>query len=207
MNNILLPKTLERKKIAKAKIASGEGLENSSWVLFFAGQEFNEELEKEGQNINKENIIDFEKLESNQGEIVEESIRKICYNDKNKQLIFSGEYPIIWFKNIEKIKNNSRLEKSLLSVFDPQQNMKLFGDDKINLSKFILISTSSINNMGELSLPLISRLDCINVDTTKPKTFFLDKYYNWLIFTSIFLIFFLSIVIFWPNKETAKTKL
>jgi hypothetical protein len=141
------------------------------------------------------------------GKRLKTKIREICYNAKNQQLISNNEYPIIWFKNIEKIKNNSRLEKSLLSVFDPQQNMKLFGDDKIDLSKFILISTSSINNMGELSLPLISRLDCINVETAEPKTFFLDKYYDWVLFGSIFLITFLLTIIFWPNKKRVEKEL
>jgi ATP-dependent Lon protease len=74
--------------------------------------------------------------------------------------------------------------------------MKLFGDDKINLSKFILVATSSTNDMTELSLPLISRLDCINVETTQPKSFFLDKYYNLVFLGSISLIFILLAIIF-----------
>jgi len=67
------------------------------------------------------------------------------------------------------------LEKSLLPVFDPQQNSELF-TEKIDLSNYILVATSATRNMGELSTPLTSRLDCVNVETTQPKRFFLDKY-------------------------------
>jgi hypothetical protein len=104
-------------------------------VLFFAGQEFNEQLDK-NQELSEDNVIDFSKLANDQGEAIEEKIREICYNAKNQQLISNNEYPIIWFKNIEKIKNNSRLEKSLLSVLDPQQNIKSIYP---NLFLFLLV--------------------------------------------------------------------
>lgn len=203
MNSNLLSIALEKKKIVKKKLTESKDFkkdfEDSSWVLFFTGEEFNEELNK-NQEIRK-NIIDFGNLTNGQGGIIEEKIKKICYNNKNQQLINNAKFPIIWFKNIEKIKNNSSLGKSLLSVFDPQQNMKLFGDDKINLSNFILVATSSINNMGDLSLPLISRLDCVNVETAQPKKFFLNEYYSWILFGSFFLIIILLTTIFWPSKK------
>ncbi|WNE40428.1 MAG: Lon protease [Mycoplasmataceae bacterium] len=198
-NNNLVSITLERKELAKRKLAKDKGLENYSWVLFFAGEEFDKKLTEIQEE--KDNIIDFGNLTNDQGGIIEEKIKKICYNNKNQQLINRGKFPIIWFKNIKKIKNNSPLEKSLLSVFDPQQNMKLFGDEKINLSNFILVATSSINSMGELSLPLISRLDCVNVETAQPKKFFLNEYYSWILFSSFFLIIILLTAIFWSSKK------
>ncbi|CAG8453585.1 10953_t:CDS:2 [Ambispora leptoticha] len=72
-------------------------------------------------------------------------------------------------KNIEKVKGGSAVENSLLPVFDPQQNTKLFNQD-LDLSKYILIATSSTRDMGQLSSPLISRLDCVNVKTIEPKS-------------------------------------
>jgi ATP-dependent Lon protease len=87
------------------------------------------------------------------------------------------------------------LEQSLLPVFDPQQNTKLFNEG-INLSDYILIATSSTRNMGQLSAPLTSRLDCINVETAKPRQFFLDKHFISILIGSIFLIFLLLLVIF-----------
>jgi ATP-dependent Lon protease len=126
---------------------------------------------------------------------VEKEIKEIYNKSNNNQLINSGEYPIIWFKNIEKIISDFELEQSLLPIFDPQQNTKLFGD-QTNLSNFILIATSSTRDMGKLSPPLTSRLDCINVATAKPRQFFLDKYFVPISIGSIVLIFALLLVIF-----------
>ncbi|MEG7978585.1 MAG: hypothetical protein NY202_01330 [Mollicutes bacterium UO1] len=80
-------------------------------------------------------------------------------------------------KNIEKIRSGSSLEKALLPIFDPYQNTKLFSEE-INLSDYILLTTSSTQDMGQLSAPLTSRLDCINVATAEPTKFFLDKYFS-----------------------------
>ena len=60
------------------------------------------------------------------------------------------------------------LEKSFLPFFDPSQKG----------AGVVFIVTSSTSDMGKLSNPLTSRLDCINVETAKPKQFFLDKYFN-----------------------------
>lgn len=203
MSNDLLSTTLEKeKKIRKKKVKKDkDSIKDFSWVLFFAGEEFNQELTQNQET--KDNTIDFDQLVSDQGEIVEKKIREICDSAKNKQLTDNGEYPIIWFKNIEKIKSNSPLEKSLLPVFDPQQNTELFSD-KIDLSKFILVATSSTNNMGKLSSPLTSRLDCINVSSAKPKEFFFNKHFNWVLTGSIILICLLSLLIFWPSEKKIK---
>jgi len=105
--------------------------------------------------------------------LVENKIKEIVNSSANKQLIEQEKFPIIWFKNIDKIANKSPLQKSLLAVFDPAQNTTLsIKGEIINLSQFILITTSSTRDTGQLSNPLMSRLDCINVETAKPKEFF-----------------------------------
>jgi hypothetical protein len=40
-------------------------------VLFFAGQEFNEQLDK-NQELSEDNVIDFSKLANDQGEAIED---------------------------------------------------------------------------------------------------------------------------------------
>jgi len=55
----LLVKTLNNENTVKQKTTKG-----FSWVLFFAGEEFNQELDKNERG-DKINLIDFEK-ESNQ---------------------------------------------------------------------------------------------------------------------------------------------
>ncbi|CAG8594221.1 10648_t:CDS:10 [Ambispora gerdemannii] len=78
--------------------------------------------------------------------------------------------------------DGSALEQSLLPIFDPQQNTELFSEkEKVDLSKYILIATSSTRDMGKLSVPLTSRLECVNVDTAKPRQFFLDKHFSWIL--------------------------
>ncbi|CAG8439733.1 2071_t:CDS:2, partial [Cetraspora pellucida] len=118
--------------------AQKEGIsKNFSWVLFFAGEEYNQELTQ--QEIPEKNIIDFAQAGQEKGD--------------------------------------KELEHSLLPIFDHQQNTKLFGEE-IDLSNYTLIATSSTRDMGQLSLPLVSRLECVNVDTVQPKKFFLDKYFE-----------------------------
>jgi hypothetical protein len=97
------------------------------------------------------------------------------------------------------------LENSLLPVFDPWQNSELFSE-KLDLSKYILIATSSTRDMGQLPPPLTSRLDCVNVKTAEPKKFFLDKYFSWILAGSILLIITLLLVIFWPSKAKEEEK-
>ena len=41
---------------------------------------------------------------------------------ENKKLIEEENFPVIWFKNIDKIADGSPLQKSLLAIFDPAQN-------------------------------------------------------------------------------------
>ncbi|CAG8476915.1 877_t:CDS:2, partial [Racocetra fulgida] len=122
--------SLEKKVKQKAQ---QEGIsKNFSWVLFFAGEEYNQELAQ--QEIPEKNIIDFAQV-------------------------------------------GQEKEHALLPIFDHQQNTNLFGE-AIDLSNYILIATSSTRDMGQLSLPLVSRLECVNVDTVQPKKFFLDKYFE-----------------------------
>ena len=119
------------------------------------------------------NIIDFGEEKNKEKEAVENKIKQIANSSTNKQSIERENFPVIWFKNIDKITNKSPLQKSLLAIFDPAQNNSLsIKGETIDLSQFILIATSSTQDTGRLSNPLMSRLDCVNVDTAKPKEFF-----------------------------------
>ena len=202
MNSSKLLTTLEKEKIVRQKKLEKDkdNIKNYSWVLFFAGEEFNQELAGNQEIQPKINLIDFAEAGGKEGKWIEEKIKEFCNKTENKQLIEKKEYPIIWFKNIEKIKSGSSLEKALLPIFDPYQNTKSFSEE-INLSDYILLATSSTRDMGQLSAPLTNRLDCINVETAEPKKFFLDKYFNWILAGSILLIITLLLVIFWPNKK------
>src|SRR4051812_3000275 len=121
-------------------------------VQFFAGEEFNQAL-AQNQSVSKKNIIDFGQINNKEGKFIEDRIKEIENDAKNKQLIEKKNFPIIWFKNLDKIVNNPAVEKSLLPIFDPQQNTKLFGK-KIDLSNYILIATSSSRDISQLSPPL-----------------------------------------------------
>lgn len=190
----LLVKTLDNENKVKQKTTKG-----FSWVLFFAGEEFNQELD-ENERGDKINLIDFEKESNQKGVWIEEKIKKIFGSEENKRLIAEKKNPIIWFKNIEKILSGSELEKKLLPIFDHQQNTDLFGK-KISLKDYILIATSSTRDMGKLSLPLTSRLECINVETAQVRQFFLDKYFISLLVGTVFSIVVLLVYLFWPNKS------
>ncbi len=204
MNKELLLETIKIEKVVRGKKREkdNDNIKEFSWVPFFAGEEYNQVLaqNQELQKSINDNVLDFSQLGDKEGIFIEEKIKEICNNTKNKQLIEKDDYPIIWFKNIEKIRGGSALENSLLPVFDPQQNTKLFSGE-LDLSKYILIATSSTRDMGQLPPPLTSRLDCVNVETAEPKKFFLDKYFNWILASSILLMAVLLLVIFWPNKR------
>ena len=97
----------------------------------------------------------------------------------------------------------------MLAIFDPVQNNSLsIKGETIDLSQFILIATSSIQDTGRLSNPLMSRLDCVNVDTAKPKEFFWDKYFYPILIASLFtfLILVLLLVYYSDRKEEAEEK-
>jgi hypothetical protein len=96
---------------------------------------------------------------------------------------------------LEKIPSGSELEKALLPIFDHQQNNDLFGEE-ISLENYILIATSSTRDMGKLSLPLTSRLECINVETAQTRQFFLDKYFSFLLAGTVFSIGILLVYLF-----------
>ena len=181
MNDISeqIEKTIEKKRLSKkyAKELGDEeerkkAFENFSFASFFASEEYNQELAKHNE-ILQSNIIDFGEEENRKKELVENKIKEITSSSANRKLIEQEEFPVIWFKNIDKIAYSSPLQKSLLAIFDPAQNHSLSIEGKmINLSQFVLIATSSTNDTGKLSNPLFSRLDCINVDTARPKEFF-----------------------------------
>lgn len=195
IKNELTAKEAFRKKYPK----SSEEIKKVSWPSLFAGQDFNQALEKDTELQTRINIIDFEKTE-NDKELVEQEIKKIHNSSDNKQLINKKSYPIIWFKNIDKIPSGSALEKSLLPIFDSAQNYSLFNDE-VDLNEFILIATSSTNDTGKLSNPLTSRLVCINAETAKPKEFFWDKYFYWMLIPSLLISIFFLGYFFWGGKK------
>ena len=211
MNTIAeqIEKTIESKTEArKEKKIKGENIKLFSWLSFFAGEEYNQELAKHSK-IKDDNIIEFSEAKSKEKEFIENKIKEIANSSVNQQLIKQGEFPVIWFKNIDKIADKSPLQKFLLAVFDPAQNSSLsVGGETIDLSQFILIASSSTRDTGRLSNPLMSRLDCINVDTAQPKEFFWDKYFYHILIASLFtfLILILLLVYYSDRKETEKAK-
>ncbi|WP_147409928.1 hypothetical protein [endosymbiont GvMRE of Glomus versiforme] len=96
------------------------------------------------------------------------------------------------------------MEESLLPVFDSQQNDKLF-DEEVDLSRFILIATTSTRETEKLSDPLLSRLDWVNADTAQTKQFFLDKYYYWF-FIPLVLINLILVILLLASKFKGKNK-
>jgi len=194
--------------IRKEEKKKGRSSELFSWPSFFAGEEYNQELAKNSE-ILKNNIIDFSEEENKKKELVEKKIKEIANSSTNKQLIEKENFPVIWFKNIDKIENKSPLQKFLLAIFDPAQNSSLsIEGETIDLSQFILIATSSTQDTGRLSNPLMSRLDCINVETAQPKEFFWDKYFYHILIASLltFLILILLLIYYSDRKETEKAK-
>jgi hypothetical protein len=172
-----------------------------SWVNLLAGEEYNQELAKVKDQIN---LIDFNQYNHESPEFIERKIKEIYNNPQNKELMEKGDFPVICFKNIEKIGQNQALEEALLPVFDTQQNDKLF-NKQVDLSKFILLATTSTYETEKLSSPLLSRLNWVNADTAQPKKFFLDKYYYWLLVPSL-LINLILLTLLWLPKLRKKTK-
>src|SRR4051812_24611672 len=152
MNDISeqIEKTIAIKTEARKKYKSDKGeRKNFSWPSFFAGEEYNRELAKSSK-VSEDNVIDFEKEENRKKEFVENKIKEIIDSSVNKKLIEEEDFPVIWFKNIDKITDGSPLQKSLLAIFDPAQNYSLSMERKIiDLSQFVLIATSSTNDTGK----------------------------------------------------------
>ncbi|CAG8437440.1 6950_t:CDS:1 [Ambispora leptoticha] len=163
-------KEINKKEAVRKEKKGAEKLKNFSWPSFFAGEEYNQELDQNSEIKDRINLIDCEKISNENKEFLEKKIKEIYDSSQNKQLIQEENFPIIWFKNIDQIKKDSALEKALLPVFDPAQNSSL--SKGVNLTQFLLIATSKGKEVGKIPNPLMSRLDCINVDTAQPKQFF-----------------------------------
>lgn len=147
-----------RRKVAEELEKKGEQdvkVKDFSRVNLLAGEEYNQELIQLKDQIN---FIDFNQHNHENPEFVERKIKEIYNSFHNKELVEKGDFPVICFKNIEKIGKNRSLEEALLPVFDTQQNAELFNKE-IDLSKFILIATTSTYETEKLSDPLLSRLD------------------------------------------------
>lgn len=194
MNNL---NELEKEKKIKKYKKERDKLQEFSRVLLFAGENYNQEL-AQNKEIKEYNIIDFGKHSNEEARFIERKLREIYNNSDNKRFIEEKKFPIIWFKNIDKIEKKSSLEKSLLPVFDSQQNTELFNKE-IDLSKFILVATTSTNDTAKLSDPLLSRLDWINVATAQTKKFFWDKNFKSLLIGSILVNLFFLLVLFVPK--------
>jgi hypothetical protein len=174
-----------------------------SEVNLLAGEEHNQELVelKNQTNIWETfNLIDFNQHGHENPEFIERRIKEIYNEPVNKRLIEKGEFPVICFKNIEKIGQNQALEEALLPVFDKQQNAELFNKE-VDLSKFILIATTSTHETEKLSDPLLSRLNWVNADTAQPKKFFLDKYYYWFLAPSLLINLILLALLLLPKLK------
>jgi hypothetical protein len=197
------------KKITKknlSKTNENDQIKDFSRTYLFAGNEFNQELEQLAQHELKDqiNFIDFNLHYNETPEFIERKVKEIYNIPQNQKLIEAGDFPIICFKNVEKVERNQNLEEALLPVFDKQQNAELF-HGKVNLSNFIILTTTSTSQIGNLSDPLISRLDVVNVDTVQTKQFFLDKYYYWFLVPSILINLVLITLLLW-SKFSKKNK-
>lgn len=115
------------------------------------------------------NIIDFGQEENNKLDTFKKKIQEIC--KKGGNLLgreIHGDSPIVWLKNIDKIKN-SGLKKELLKVVDPSQNTNLGKvEEPIDLSQFTLVATTSTTN-PQLAKELRDKLKHIEP--------FFDKYF------------------------------
>lgn len=205
--NSMLKELLKKLGTNKLTIVPGqdEKLQHHDFsrVNLLAGEEYNRELDQLKGQIN---LIDFNQHNHESPKFIEKRIKEIYNNPQNKELIEKGEFPVICFKNIEKIGKNQALEETLLSVFDTQQNYKLYNKE-VDLSQFILLATTSTHETEKLSDPLLSRLDWINADTAQPKKFFLDKYYYWLLVPSLLVSLVLLFLLLLPKlKKSKKTR-
>jgi len=183
----------EERLVRKKCLEKGQKLlEDFSFVNAFAGCEYADALEKIGKEDNV-SVIDCKELSEKNSFLSKLLVNIWRLNKKNLET-----FPVIHFKNIDKIKSNSSLEKILLSVFDKQQNIDLLLEgENINLAFFIIIATSSEDTVCNLSKPLSSRIDW-NVEGIKQKEHFLRKHFSLIFLFSLFfllsLVFFLKIV-------------
>jgi len=163
MNRVI--ETIEKEKIVKKhrrnvikeleKEERDPKVKDFSRVNLLAGEEHNQELDRIKNQIN---LIDFNQHSHESPKFIERKIKEIYNSPQNKELVEKGDFPVICFKNIEKVSKNQALEESLLPIFDSQQNDELFNKE-VDLSKFILIATTSTHETEKLSDPLLSRLD------------------------------------------------
>ena len=82
---------------------------------------------------------------------------------------------------------------------------KLF-NKQVDLSKFILLATTSTYETKKLSGPLLSRLNWVNADTAQPKKFFLDRYYYWILGPSLLINLILLTLLLLPKLRKNKAK-
>ncbi|KLL01648.1 MAG: hypothetical protein MRERC_3c111 [Mycoplasmataceae bacterium RC_NB112A] len=164
-NPVKNPETQKKIKLREEKhqewVQKWSG-ESFSSPLFFQGKELGGELEKLKKK-HSVSVINFEN--QNSVEAVQKEISKLV-KEANLELewykIVTKGYtyvPLIWFKNIDKIKKNSELENWLASFLESKKKNDLWNyqGEKINLFKFILIS--NVNDFQPLSPKLKTKLN------------------------------------------------
>ena len=194
-------------------------------IFLFAGEEFNYQLTKERAGLKMSwqmvkdrdyhsDVIDFGNHGSEKPDFLRKRIEEIWdyweQGNTRGRGGFVSNYPIILFKNIDKI-TNSELQKELLLILDPQKNTKYakyqikglkkesLGEDYIDLSRFVLVVTTSTSS-PQLPEELQAKLKHIEP--------FLEKYKRVIFFSSIgveVVILFL-IIKKWKTKNKRNRK-
>src|SRR5688572_19117566 len=93
-------KKLGTKKLVISQPENQSQHRDFSRVNLFAGEEYNQELAQLKDQIN---LIDFNQHNHENPEFMERKIKEIYNNPQNQELMKRGEFPVICFKNIEKI--------------------------------------------------------------------------------------------------------
>nr|CAG8459906.1 1255_t:CDS:10 [Entrophospora candida] len=169
----LLPQYIREGGIRQTERNDKNNINRFPRVIFFAGEEYNQEL-VQNQELQKKIFltVDFSQVKKEDIQKIEEKIK-----ETHDELCF------IYVKDINK-GIDPQQEKTFLPYFDPSQEG----------SGVVFIITSSTSDMGKLSTPLTSRLDCINAETANPKQFFLDKYFYSILIASF--LTFLTLILF-----------
>lgn len=188
--------------------------------LFFQGEELTQGLKRLDKSYNEEHmiwtkgfplkhkenslsVIDFSnnnKIETAQKEITK--LIKKSNQELESYKSFTGKayIPLIWFKNIDKIKKKSKLESLILSLFTSKKNNVLWDNngEKNDFSEFIFIASSA--DYKSLSPTLKTKLNQFEL--------FLDKHSLTIILvTGVGEIIILLLLINFSRKDKSKNKI
>ncbi|KLL01985.1 MAG: hypothetical protein MRERC_2c013 [Mycoplasmataceae bacterium RC_NB112A] len=195
----LLTSTLKKEKKVRQEIKKNPSRSVIFQPLLFVGEKYNQKLLKLPQENRVKNInfIDFSKIgaaEKNDGHWIEKEIKRVCGKYSKNE-----EFPLLCLLNLNEI-SGTVLEKALLPFFDYYQNTQ---HQDLDLSSFILITTSSTPQLEKISPPLLSRLKCVNQNQAELSKTFLDRHFNLVLIGSILLLLILLLLIFLPKKITS----